>query len=363
MIKFLDLESINGSFQPELDEAIKRVVHSGWYLQGEEVKAFEQEYAAFIGTPHCVGVGNGLDALRLIFRAYLELGKLKPGDEIIVPANTFIASVLAISDNHLTPVLVEPDIKTYNLDPAEIEKKITSKTKGILLVHLYGQNAMRPDINQLVEKYDLLLIEDNAQAIGARNGILRTGSVGHIAAHSFYPGKNLGALGDGGAVTTTDETLARTVAALGNYGSQKKYIHTWQGINSRLDEIQAAVLRLKLKRLDSDNDNRKKIANYYLHHIRNSKLVLPQQVADHVWHLFVIRCADRDELQKHFTDHHIQTVVHYPIPPHQQNAYKELNGFSFPVTEQIHREVLSLPISPVMKEDEVHHVIETINIF
>jgi dTDP-4-amino-4,6-dideoxygalactose transaminase len=363
MIKFLDLQSINQSYQPALDQAVQRVVHSGWYLQGEELKAFENEYATFIGSSFCIGVANGLDALRLIFKAYIQLGKLNEGDEIIVPANTFIASILSITDNRLTPVLVEPDIHTYNLDPFKIEEKITSRTKGILLVHLYGQNGMHTEIQRVVEKYNLLLIEDNAQAIGARAGAVRTGAIGHAAGHSFYPGKNLGALGDGGAVTTNDTELATVIRALGNYGSQQKYVHQWQGMNSRLDEIQAAVLRVKLKLLDADNEQRKKIANYYLQHITNPNIVLPQPLADHVWHLFVIRCTQRDALQKHLTSNQIQTLIHYPIPPHQQGAYKEWNEWSFPLTEQIHREVLSLPISPVMNEEEAKHVAEAINSF
>jgi len=363
VIKFLDLQSINQSFQPELDQAIQQVVHKGWYLVGEETKAFEQEYAAYIGSQYGIGVANGLDALRLIFKAYLELGKLEEGDEIIVPANTFIASILAITDNRLVPVLVEPDINTYNLDPFMIEEKITSHTKGILLVHLYGQNGMHAEIQRLVERHKLLLIEDNAQAIGARAKTVRTGAIGHAAGHSFYPGKNLGALGDGGAVTTSDETLAKAISTLGNYGSQQKYVHQMRGMNSRLDEIQAAVLRVKLKRLDADNEHRKKIANYYLQHITNPNIVLPQPVADHVWHLFVIRCTQRDALQKHLTNNQVQTLIHYPIPPHQQGAYQEWNSWSLPITEQIHREVLSLPISPLMKVEEAERVVEAINSF
>ena len=363
MIKFLDLKEINNSYQPELDRAVERVIHSGWYLHGEELKAFEAEYAAFIGAHYCIGVANGLDALRLIFKAYIVLGKLKEGDEIVVPANTFIASILAITDNRLNPVLVEPDINTYNLDPYRIEEKITPRTKGILLVHLYGQNAMQDEIQRISDKHNLLLIEDNAQAIGARNEGVRTGAVGHAAGHSFYPGKNLGALGDAGAVTTSDETLAKTIRALGNYGSHEKYVHQWQGLNSRLDEIQATVLRVKLKKLDSDNEYRKKIARYYVEHIINPKIILPSVAADHVWHLFVIRCANRDALQQHLTNESVQTLIHYPIPPHQQGAYQLWNNLSFPATEQIHREVLSLPISPVMKEAEVQRVVAVINAF
>ena len=363
MIRFLDLKEINQSYQPELDEAIQRVVHTGWYLQGEELKAFEKEYAEFVGSSYCVGVANGLDALRLIFKAYLELGALKEGDEIIVPANTFIASILAITDNRLVPILVEPDIHTFNLDPFRIEEKMTTRTKGILLVHLYGQNAMHAEIQRLVEKHKLFLIEDNAQAIGARHNSVRTGAVGHATGHSFYPGKNLGALGDGGAVTTSDETLAKTIRALGNYGSHQKYVHQWQGMNSRLDEIQAGVLLVKLKRLDGDNECRRKIANYYLQNIHHPKIELPVVVSDHVWHLFVIQCEDRDALQKHLANHDIQTLIHYPIPPHQQNAYPEWNKLSFPITEKIHNRVLSLPISQVMKESEAQQVVAAINNF
>ena len=363
MIKFLDIKKINDSFQPELDQTVLRTVHSGWYLLGEEVKDFEKEYAKYIGAPYAIGVANGLDALRLIFKAYIELGHLHEGDEIIVPANTYIASMLSISDNRLKVVLVEPDIQTYNLDPYKIEEKITSKTKGILLVHLYGQNAMHTAIKRLVEKHGLLLIEDNAQAIGCRAGSMCTGSIGHAAGHSFYPGKNLGALGDAGAVTTTDKLLADTVAALGNYGSREKYVNEMQGLNSRLDEVQAAVLRIKLKYLDRDNNRRQAIANRYLKEIKNLKIILPFVVNDHVWHLFVVRCIQRDALQQHLTNKSIQTIIHYPIPPHKQLAYKEWNQFTFPITEQIHNEVLSLPISPVMDDIEVDAVINAVNEF
>jgi len=363
MIKFLDLKKITDSFQPELDEAVLRAVHSGWYLIGEELKNFEREYAAYTGSPHMIGVANGLDALRLIFKAYIELGRMQEGDEIIVPANTYIASMLAITDNHLKAVLVEPDINTYNLDPYKIEANITTKTKGILLVHLYGQNAMHPEIKRIVDRYNLFLIEDNAQAIGCRAGKMRTGALGHAAGHSFYPGKNLGALGDAGAVTTSDKVLADTVAALGNYGSRQKYIHEMQGLNSRLDEIQAAVLRVKLKYLDRDNTRRQAIANRYLKEIKNSKIILPHVVNEHVWHLFVVRCNQRDALQQHLTNKGIQTIIHYPIPPHKQGAYIEWNQTSFPITEQIHNEVLSLPISPVIENIEVDAVISAINEF
>jgi dTDP-4-amino-4,6-dideoxygalactose transaminase len=372
MIKFLDLKAINDSFEPELSNAVKRVIDVGWYLQGNETKAFEKEYAGFTGTKHCIGVANGLDALRLILKAYIEMGIMGEGDEIIVPANTFIASVLAISDNRLKPVLVEPDIATYNIDSSKIEEKITERTKGIMLVHLYGQNAMTPEIQFLVEKYNLRLIEDNAQAIGACFGEKRTGSLGHVSGHSFYPGKNLGCLGDGGAVTTNDDDLASTIRALANYGSKVKYVSEFQGLNSRLDEIQAAILRVKLKRLDADNNRRQQIAKFYCDNISNSNIILPVQKGyfqhstfnnqlSHVWHLFVIRHKLRDKLQAFLTDNGIQTLIHYPIPPHKQLAYRDMNLMSFPITEQIHDEVLSMPISPVMTDEEVKKVVEEIN--
>jgi len=370
MIKFLDLKAINDSFEPELSEAIKRVLDAGWYLLGNEVKSFEQEYADYVGTKHCIGVANGLDALRLILKAYIVMGILKEGDEIIVPANTFIASILAISDNGLIPILVEPDISTYNIDPLKIEEKITERTKGVMLVHLYGKNAMHHEIQRLVDKYNLKLIEDNAQAIGAYYGVKRTGSLGNAAGHSFYPGKNLGCLGDGGAVTTDDDELASVIRALANYGSKNKYKNDYKGLNSRLDEIQAAILRIKLPRLDADNQHRREIAKDYLKNIKSQIISLPKQILElktlnlepsHVWHLFVIRTLDRDKLQQYLTDNGIQTLSHYPIPPHKQLAYKEWNGLSFPITEQIHNEVLSLPISPVMTDQEVLEVVKKIN--
>ena len=386
MIKFLDLKAINDSFEPHINQAIKRVLDSGWYLLGNEVKALEHEYGEFIGTKHCIGVANGLDALRLIFKAYIELGIMQEGDEIIVPANTYIASILAITDNRLIPILVEPDINTYNLNPFLIEEKITSHTKGILLVHLYGQNAMHSEIERLVGRYNLRLIEDNAQAAGScyqpyvqdaevKQGMhrlfpSRTGSLGHAAGHSFYPGKNLGCLGDGGAVTTNDDELATVIRALANYGSSKKYVNDYQGLNSRLDEIQAAILRTKLPRLDNDNRRRNEIAQYYLDHIKNPSIILPNQDSrfkildskfSHVWHLFVIRTQQRDKLHQYLTDNGIQTLIHYPIPPHKQLAYKDWNDLTYPITEQIHNEVLSLPISPVMTDEEVIKVGSILN--
>jgi dTDP-4-amino-4,6-dideoxygalactose transaminase len=373
MIKFLDIKAINDSFEPELSGAIKRILDSGWYLMGNELKSFEEEYRNFIGTKHCIGVANGLDALRLILRGYLELGIMREGDEIIVPANTFIASILAITENRLKAVLVEPSLATYNLDPNRIEEKITSKTRGILLVHLYGLCAMHDEISRLADKYKLKLIEDNAQATGAYFIEQRTGSLGDAAGHSFYPGKNLGCLGDGGAVTTDDDDLASVVRALGNYGSGTKYICEYQGLNSRLDEIQAAVLRTKLPRLDTDNKRRNEIARFYCEKIIHPKIILPashnapifthNSLYQHVWHLFVIRTVLRDNLQTYLAENGIQTQIHYPVPPHQQKAYKSWNKLSFPSTEKIHQQVLSLPISPVMKQAEVENVVQIINNF
>ena len=369
MIKFLDLKAINDSYEPALSQSIQRVLNSGWYLLGNEVKAFETEYAEYIGTKNCIGVANGLDALRLILKAYIELGKLKEGDEIIVPANTYIASILAITDNRLIPILVEPDLDTYNLDPYLIEKKITARTKGILLVHLYGLNAMHPEIKRLVDKYNLKLIEDNAQAVGSWYNEMRTGSLGDAAGNSFYPGKNLGALGDGGAVTTNNDELADVVRTIANYGSKIKYQNLFPGLNSRLDEIQAAILRTKLKGLDKDNQRRREIVQYYCKNIINPDITLP--FVDHQLsiinqksyngHVFIIRHPERDQLQKYLSDNGIQTMIHYPIPPHQQQAYKAWNSLSFPITEKIHQQVLSLPISPIMTDEEVIEVVKRVN--
>ena len=362
MIKFLDLKAINDSFEPELSQSIKRVIDSGWYLLGNEVKTFEQEYAQYIGTKHCIGVANGLDALRLILKAYIELGVMQEGDEIIVPANTYIASILAITDNRLTPILVEPDLCTYNLNPYLIEEKITNRTKGIMIVHLYGLNAMHPEIQRLVNQYNLKLIEDNAQAVGAYYDEKRTGSLGHAAGNSFYPGKNLGALGDAGAITTNDDELADVVRTIANYGSKIKYQNLYPGLNSRLDEIQAAILRTKLKSLDKDNARRREIAQYYLRNIIHPNIILPQfNSQSYNGHLFVIRHSERDQLQIYLTENGIQTLIHYPIPPHKQLAYKKLNDLNFPITEQIHNEILSLPISPVMVENEFNTIVRIIN--
>jgi dTDP-4-amino-4,6-dideoxygalactose transaminase len=364
MIKFLDIKAINDSFEPELSQAINRVLDSGWYLLGNEVKAFEQEYAKYIGTKHCIGVANGLDALRIILKAYIETGIMKEGDEIIVPANTYIATILAITDNRLKAILVEPDLTNYNIDPFKIEEKITSRTKAIMLVHLYGLNAMHPEIERLIAKYNLKLIEDNAQAAGAFYDEKRTGSLSNASGHSFYPGKNLGCLGDGGAITTDNDELASVIRALANYGSTAKYVNKYQGLNSRLDEIQAAILRTKLPRLDYDNQRRRDVAQFYINNIKHPDVVLPGlNHISSVWHLFVIRFANRNELQSFLTKEGIQTLIHYPIPPHQQTAYKAWNNISLPITELIHQQVLSLPIGPLITYQEVLKVVEIINNF
>jgi dTDP-4-amino-4,6-dideoxygalactose transaminase len=369
MIKFLDLKGINDSFEPQLSNSVKRVLDSGWYLLGNEAKSFEQEYGSFIGTKHCIGVANGLDALRLIFKAYIEMGVMNEGDEIIVPANTYIASMLAITDNRLIPVLIEPDIKTYNIDPFKIEDKVTKHTKAIMIVHLYGQNAMHSEIQRLVKKYNLKLIEDNAQAQGCLYQEKRTGSFGDAAGNSFYPGKNLGALGDAGAITTNDDDLAEVVRAIANYGSKTKYENLYKGLNSRLDEIQAAILRVKLARLEADNQRRREVAQYYISNIKNQSIILPTTLStqpassnhEHVWHIFIIRTDHRDNLQRYLNESGIQTMIHYPIPPHKQKAYKEWGKLYLPITEQIHREVLSLPMSPIMKAEELSHIVKIIN--
>jgi len=432
MIKFLDIPKITASFEPELSEAIERVVRRGWYLLGEEVASFEKDYRTYIGSGHCIGVANGLDALRLIFKAYIELGVMAEGDEVIVPANTYIASILAITDNRLKPVLVEPDRGTYNIDISQIEKSITPRTRAIMVVHLYGQAVWSSQLEDIAAKYRLRIVEDNAQAAGAIvnaagtrtvvNTISsdaqdicaqrRTGSLGHASGHSFYPGKNLGALGDGGAVTTDDDELAAVVRSLANYGSVRKYVNDYKGLNSRLDEIQAAVLRVKLPGLDRDNQHRREIAQYYLENINLESLVLPvsckneaaasrtlsqvcqneatasrtlsqgcnneaaasrtlsqvckneataSKTLSHVFHLFVVRYPNRDRLQQVLAENGIETLIHYPIPPHKQHAYKELNNMVLPVTEQIHQEVLSLPISQVMTFEEAAEVCNVIN--
>jgi len=363
MIKYFDLKKINECYQPELTRAVEVIINSGWYILGENVQKFEQEFAQFCGTSYCIGTANGLDALRIIFKAYMELGKMSAGDEIIVPANTFIASILAISENDLKPILVEPDISNYNIDPEKIEERITRQTKAVMIVHLYGQNAYCEKIREIADKYHLLIIEDAAQAHGAMCGTKRVGSIGDAAGFSFYPGKNLGALGDGGAITTNDSQLASVIRAVGNYGSHEKYIHNYKGLNSRLDELQAAILSIKLKRLDDDNNKRRKIARYYSQHITNRKLKLPIAKEDnsHVWHVYVIRTLQRQRLQRYLLDNGIQTIIHYPIPPHKQQAFKEFDELHLPITEKIHREVLSIPISPILTIKEVQQIVNVLN--
>lgn len=365
MIPFLDLKAINAQYRDELVAAATRVIDSGWYIQGGEVKAFEEEFAQYCGSEHCVGVANGLDALTLTLRAWKEMGLLKEGDEVIVPANTYIASVLAITENRLKPVLVEPDEGTFNLCPEKTARAITADTRVILAVHLYGQMAPMPALMALAEQHNLLVLEDAAQAHGASIGGQKAGNWGHAAGFSFYPGKNLGALGDGGAVTTSDETLAQTVRALGNYGSHKKYENLYQGVNSRLDEIQAAMLRVKLRHLDTEISNRRKVAEQYLERIVNPAVKLPEVGAreSHIWHLFVIRSEARSDLHQFLAESGIRTLIHYPIPAHQQKAYSIWKKNIYPLTESIHKEVLSLPISPLLGETQVNLVAEAVNCF
>lgn len=363
MVKFLDLQKITNKYSEELHQAILNVVDSGWYLQGEENKDFEEKYSNYIGSVFTIGVANGLNALCEIFKAYIKMGVMSYGDEVIVPANTYIASILAITENRLKPILIEPDLSTYQIDDTLIEKAITSKTKAILIVHLYGQCAYTENIKLLCQKYNLKLIEDNAQAHGCKFNDQRTGSLGDAAGHSFYPGKNLGAFGDAGAVTTNDSELANMVRTLANYGSHQKYVFDYCGTNSRLDEIQAAILKTKLKYLDDDNQLRKNIAQYYIENIDQPDIILPQ-ITDwdsNVFHIFPIRCKQRNKLQKYLTDREIQTLIHYPIPPHKQQCYKEWNNLYLPITEQIHEEELSIPISPVMTKEEIETVVDAIN--
>ncbi|HBH65521.1 MAG TPA: aminotransferase [Erwinia persicina] len=359
MIKFLDLHKVNEQYASEVREKIEEVLASGWYLQGVQNDHFSKSFAAYCGSSHALGVANGLDALSLILNAYGFSG----GDEVIVPANTYIASLLAISQCGCVPVLVEPDLETYNIDVDAIEGEITPRTKAIMVVHLYGQAVRMEKIWMLAKKYNLKIIEDAAQAHGAVYNGKRVGSLGDAAGFSFYPGKNLGALGDAGGITTDDELLHQRLKAIANYGSDYKYHHIYKGVNSRLDEIQAAVLSVKLKYLDADNSRRSEIAQYYRKHIKNSRLVLPHAYDEraHVWHVFVVRTAERDDLQKYLEANGIQTNIHYPTPPHKQLAYEEMSEVSLPITEKIHREVISLPISPVMTKDEVEHVVEVIN--
>ena len=367
MIKYLPLKQINDRYDAELREAVGRVMDSGWYLKGEHTQRFERNYATYIGTKYCVGVANGLDALTLILRAYIEKGVMQPGDEVIVPANTFIASILSISDCGLTPVLVEPCIDTFQIDDSQIEEVITERTKALMIVHLYGRCAYTEKIGMICKKHQLKLIEDNAQAHGCfapmDNGQWRrTGSLGDAAAHSFYPGKNLGALGDAGAVTTNDKELAQIIEELGNYGSSKKYVFDYQGRNSRLDEIQAAMLDVKLRHLDEDNQRRQAVADYYINNVKHSEILLPTP-SQSVYHIFPILCERRDELQQYLKENGVETMIHYPIPPHKQACYKEWNDLSFPITERIHRQELSLPCHPAMKQEEADQIVSLLNRF
>ncbi len=365
MIPFLDLKKINEPYETAFQEKLKSVLADGWYILGKEEETFEKAFAEYCQSKYCVGVGNGFDALVLIFKGFIELGKLKKGDEVIVPANTYIASILAILQADLVPVLVEPRLETYNINPDLIQEKITPKTKAILAVHLYGQLAEMEQINEIATQNDLIIVEDAAQSHGAENLKSKIDNLKSATAYSFYPGKNLGCLGDGGAIITNNSELAKVSFSLRNYGSEKKYYNDHVGLNSRLDELQAGFLNLKLPNLNSDNEKRRIIAKRYLSEIKNDKIVLPfwDFSNNHVFHLFVIRTENRAHLQEYLAQHNIQTVIHYPIPPHKQKAFSEWNTLSFPITEKIHNEVLSLPMSPVLTEQEMSFIIETINRF
>ncbi len=371
MIPYLDLKSVTALHVKEIENAVTTVTRRGWYLLGDEVRGFEKEFSDYIGTSYCVACGNGLDALRLIIMAYKELGILKEGDEIIVPANTYIATILAITENGLKPILIEPSLQTLQIDDCLIEQRITSHTKAIMIVHLYGKCAYTERVGELCRKYNLLLLEDNAQAHGCKYKEKRTGSLGNAAAHSFYPGKNLGALGDGGAVTTDNEELATVARALANYGSQRKYVFRYQGINSRLDEIQAAVLRVKLKYLDEDNAVRQRIAREYYARMHNPYVNLPYHLhadtfscADNVFHIFPILSDYRDELQAWLAEKGVQCIIHYPIPPHKQQCYEDLlSDTEYPITEQIAKEELSLPLAPYLGEKDIDIIVDAVNTF
>ena len=363
MIKYLPLGEINARYNAELREAVGRVMDSGWYLRGEATRQFEARYAEYIGTKHCIGCGNGLDALTLILRAYMEMGVMVIGDEVIVPANTYIASILAITECGLTPVLVEPDINTFQIDDSKIEASITERTKAVMIVHLYGICAFTDKIGEICKKHGLKLIEDNAQAQGCTFGNRRTGSLGDAAGHSFYPGKNLGALGDAGAVTTDDLELAEIVRAIGNYGSHQKYVHDYQGRNSRIDELQAAMLDVKLKYLDSENHRRQEIASLYINKVKNPLIRLPKPDESCVWHIFPVFCERRDELQRYLLSHGVETQIHYPTPPHKQKCYKSWAQQSYPITEQIHAQELSIPCNQVLQNEDVCLIIDLLNRF
>jgi len=364
MIHFLNLKKINQPFEAAFQKKMKQFLEGGWYVLGNEVKQFETDFANYCGTKHCIGVGNGLDALVLIFKAYIHLGKLQKGDEIIVPANTYIASILAVLQADLVPVLVEPLLETYNINPDDIEAKITSKTKAILPVHLYGQLAEMNAINAIAQKYNLLVVEDAAQAHGSQfSENEKAGNLSHAAAFSFYPGKNLGALGDAGAITTNDDALAAVLFSMRNYGSKVKYENEIIGVNSRLDELQAAFLSIKLKQLDSENEFRRSMARRYLSEIKNDKIIMPtwDLSQNHVFHLFVIRTFNRMDLQNYLKENGIETMIHYPIPPHKQKALANWNQLSFPITEKIHKEVLSIPLNSSLNASEIQHIITTLN--
>lgn len=391
MIKYLDLKRINGLYDAEIRKAVNDVLDSGWYLKGEATRRFEQHYAEYIGTRHCIGVANGLDALTLILRAYIEMGMMQEGDEVIVPANTYIASILAITENRLVPVLVEPSPATLQIDDTRVEQAITPRTRAVMIVHLYGRCAYTDRIGEICRQHDLKLIEDNAQAHGCwcdavlphrfaalESQHVRTGSLGHAAGHSFYPGKNLGALGDAGAVTTDDDELADVIRALGNYGSHQKYVHDYLGRNSRIDELQAAILDVKLRHLDADNQRRKEIAARYERDIVNEIVtcrIATRETAsrsqrnglslnrDCVYHIFPVFSPCRDELQQYLADNGVETQIHYPIPPHQQKCYPKWNTFSLPITEQIHAQELSIPCHQAMTDHEVTCIIDLLNAF
>ena len=365
IVKYSDLTKNTTRYSAEIEEAVRRVVNSGWYLRGKETERFEKDFAAYIGTTHCVGCGNGLDALTLILRAYVEMGVMTEGDEVIVPANTYIASILAVTENKLVPVLVEPDIETLQINDRLIEQAITERTKAIMIVHLYGRCAYTDKIGELCRKYNLKLIEDNAQGHGCSYNGIHTGALGDAAGHSFYPTKNLGALGDAGAVTTNDSELAGMIRSLGNYGSAKKYVFDHIGRNSRIDEIQAAVLDVKLKYLDEDNQMRRNKALLYIQKIDNKSIKVPSENywKNSVFHIFPILCEKRDELKTYLSDHGVQTEVHYPIAPHKQKCYEAWASLSLPVTEQIHRQELSLPMSPALDDNDQDYVIELLNNF
>ena len=365
MVKFLDLQAITAMHGDEIKAAVNRVIDSGWFLQGNENQQFESDYAKYIGTGHCVAVANGLDALKLILRGYKEMGVMKDGDEIIVPANTYIATILAITDNNLVPILVEPTFDHLEMDIDQVEQHITPRTKGVMTVHLYGRIAYNDKLGEICKKYGLKLMEDCAQSHGCAWKGVKTGALGDAAAHSFYPAKNLGALGDAGAVTTNDQELASVIRALANYGSPHKYVFKYVGMNSRMAETDAAALDVKLKYLDKDNQARQKLAAYYYENIKNPLITLPKRIADenNVYHQFPIFCEKRDELQAFMKENGIQTLIHYPIPPHKQECYKTWNNCSYPITEKIHAQELSIPMNQVLKESEAKHIVDSLNSF